>query len=131
MFNNLIESASHAREYKRRGSFLLITTATYAVLLVLGGVASIYAYDAHLEAQSLELVILLAPNEIVPEQPQPTSRPDRPREISHNTPGVTERATAMLSVNHPESVPETFSTTPNKNLPLPEHGLVRFTGRDR
>ncbi|MEN3327597.1 MAG: hypothetical protein V7638_2404, partial [Acidobacteriota bacterium] len=26
MFNNLIESSSHAREYKRRGSFLLFTT---------------------------------------------------------------------------------------------------------
>ena len=55
MFNNLIESSSHAREYKRRGSFLLFTTAVYAVLLVLGGVASIYAYDAHLEEQSLEI----------------------------------------------------------------------------
>ena len=37
MFNNLIESSSHAREYKRRGSFLFFTTAVYAVLLVLGG----------------------------------------------------------------------------------------------
>ena len=131
MFNNLIESTSHAREYKRRGSFLLFTTAIYAVLLVLGGVASIYAYDAHLEEQNLEIVMLLPPQEIVTEQPEPTSRPDRPRETSHNEPGVTERATAMLSVNHPEVVPTDISTAPNKNLPLPETGLVRFTGQDR
>lgn len=131
MFNNLIESSSHAREYKRRGSFLLFTTGVYAVLLVLGGVASIYAYDAHLEEQSLEIVTLLPPQELVPEQPEPTSRPDRPRETSHNEPGITERATAMLSVNHPEVVPDNVSTAPNKNLPLPETGLVRFTGRDR
>ena len=58
MFNNLIESSSHAREYKRRGSFLLFTTATYLVLIAIGGVASIYAYDAHLEARSTELELL-------------------------------------------------------------------------
>src|SRR6185503_19346016 len=130
MFNNLIESSSHAREYKRRGSFLFFTTAVYAVLLVLGGVASIYAYDARLEEQSLEVVTLLPPQEIVSEQPQPASHPDRPRETSHDT-GVPERATAMLSVNHPEVVPPTVSTTPNKNLPLPESGPVRIGDQDR
>ncbi len=132
MFNNLIESSSHAREYKRRGSFLLFTTGVYAVLLVLGGVASIYAYDAHLEEQNLEIITLLPPQEIVPEQPQPTSRPDPPRQTAHNEFGVTERATAMLSVNHPEVVPTAISTAPNKNLPLPEHGgPIAFTDRDR
>ena len=131
MFNNLIESSSHAREYKRRGSFLLFTTGVYAVLLVLGGVASIYAYDAHLEQQSLENVTLLTPQEIVPEQPQTTSRPNQPRETSRNDSGVPERATPMLSVNHPEIVPPNVSTTPNKNLPLPETGPVRIGNQDR
>lgn len=131
MFNNLIESSSHAREYKRRGSFLLFTTSVYAVLLVLGGVASIYAYDARLDEQSLEIITLLPPVEVVPEQSQPVSRPNQPRETSRNDSGVTERATAMLSVNHPEVVPPNISTTPNKNLPLPETGIVAFTGRDR
>src|SRR6185295_727883 len=98
MFNNLIESSSHAREYKRRGSFLLFTTGVYAVLLLLGGVASIYAYDAHLEEQSLEVTILLPPQEIVPDRPETTSPPNHPRETSHNDTGVTERAIAMLSV---------------------------------
>jgi len=131
MFHNLIESSSHAREYKRRGSFLLFTTGVYAVLLVLGGVASIYAYDARLEEQSLKVVPLLPPQEIVPEQPQQPTHPDRPRETSHNDTGVPERAVAMLSVNHPEVVPPAVGTTPNKNLPLPETGPVRITDRDR
>jgi protein TonB len=133
MFNNLIESTSHAKEYKRRGSFVLFTTGVYAVLLLLGGVASIYAYDAHLEAQTtqLEIISFVPPQEIVPEQPEPTSRPDRPRENSRNETGIPERATAMLSVNHPEIVPENISTTPNKNLPLPESGPVVIRGRDR
>src|ERR1051325_4082353 len=58
MFNNLIESSSHAREYKRRGSFLLFTTGVYAVLLLLAGVASIYAYDARLEEQTTQLELI-------------------------------------------------------------------------
>ena len=41
MFTNLIESTSHAREFKRRGSFVLFTSATYALLFVVAGVASI------------------------------------------------------------------------------------------
>ena len=131
MFNNLIESSSHTREYKRRGSFLLFTTGIYAVLLVLGGVASIYAYDARLEEQNLEIVTLLPPVEVVPAQPEPVSRPNQPRETSHNDSGITERATAMLSVNHPEVVPPNVSTAPNVNQPLPDHGTYAVTGRDR
>jgi TonB family protein len=131
MFNNLIESSSHAREYKRRGSFLLFTTGVYAILLVLGGVASIYAYDARLEEQSLEIVRLLPLVEVVPAQPEAVSRPNQPRENSRNDSGVTERATAMLSVNHPEVVPPEISTAPNVNKPLPDHGIYAVTGRDR
>jgi len=131
MFNNLIESSSHAREYKRRGSFLLFTTGVYAMLLVLGGVASIYAYDARLEEQNLEIITLLPPVEVVPAQPEPVSRPNQPRETSRNDSGVTERATAMLSVNHPEVVPPDISTTPSVNKPLPETGSYVITGRDR
>jgi protein TonB len=101
------------------------------VLLLLGGVASIYAYDAHLEQQSLEVVTLLPPREIVPEQPEPTSRPDRLRETNHNETGIPERAVPMLSVNHPESVPVFISTGPNKNKPLPETGPVRIGSQDR
>jgi len=131
MFNNLIESSSHTREYKRRGSFLLFTTGIYAVLLVLGGVASIYAYDARLEEQSLEIVTLLPPVEVVPAQPEAVSRPNQPRETSRNDSGITERAVAMLSVNHPEVVPPNVSTAPNINKSLPDHGTYAVTGRDR
>jgi protein TonB len=131
MFNNLIESTSHAKEFKRRGSFLLFTTATYLVLFVVIGVVSIYAYDARLEEQSLEVVTLLPPVDMVPTiDVAPAAHPDRPRD-TNNTNTVPERAVAMLSVNHPESVPPTVGTTPNKNMVLPEHGTVAITGRDR
>ena len=131
MFNNLIESTSHAKEFKRRGSFLLFTCATYCLLFVITGVASIYAYDARLEEQNLEVITLLPPQEIAPiVDVAPAAHPDRPRNTS-NANTLPERAIAMLGVNHPESVPPTVGTTPNKNLPLPEYGAVKISGRDR
>src|SRR5262245_61290707 len=72
MFNNLIESSSHAQEFKRRGSFLLFTTATYLVLFVITGVVSIYAYDAHLDAQSTEWEITFVP--VAPPEAPPEVR---------------------------------------------------------
>jgi len=58
MFANLIESDSHTREFKRRSSFFLVTTAAYALILFAAGIASIYAYDARLEAQTDSLEVL-------------------------------------------------------------------------
>ena len=77
------------------------------------------------------MVILLPPVEMVPAAPEPVSRPNQPRETSRNNSGITERATAMLSVNHPEVVPPGISTAPNLNKSLPDHGIFAVTGRDR
>ncbi len=59
MFNNLIESSSHRGEFRRRGSFFLFTTASYALLFIIAGVVSIYAYDARMEDQNLELATIM------------------------------------------------------------------------
>ena len=71
MFTNLIESSSHVREFKRRGSFVLFTTATYVLLFAIAGVASIYAYDASLAKPGSDLELLsyipLQPDRVVPE----------------------------------------------------------------
>jgi TonB family protein len=76
MFNNLIESSSHAREFKRRGSFVLFTTATYVLLFIIAGVISIYAYDAQLSDPGNELELI----SYVPLQPdQPVPEPARVR----------------------------------------------------
>lgn len=126
MFTNLIESSSHAREFKRRGSFLLFTTATYVVLFVITGVISIYAYDARLEKQNLEVVILLPPQEIAPE-PQPVTPAERPQVIrdNNNESNIPTREIAMAPVDTPERTPDGVSTTPNKNLPVPQ-GIYRI-----
>ena len=121
MFNNLIESNSHAKEYKRRGSFLLFTGAVYVVLFVVTGVASIYAYDARLEEQTNELVVLLSPQAIVPErQPEPAAHPDRPRPSNTRESMVAVRTDPMLSVNRPDVVPHGVSARASTNPVLPE-----------
>src|SRR5215217_5905937 len=132
MFNNLIESTSHASEFKRRGSFLLFTTATYVVLFVVTGVISIYAYDARLEQQNLELVTLISPQDIAPApDPAPATQPNTPREPTNNPHAITERAEAMLSVNHPEVPPPTVGTVASQNPPLPDSGTYAVTGFNR
>jgi protein TonB len=130
MFTNLIESSSHAKEFKRRGSFVLFTTGTYVLLFAVTGVVSIFAYDARLEEQNLEMVTLISPLEIAPapttpEHPTVTSRPNNRDRVD-----IPERAIAMLSTNHPDVVPVGVSVVPNVNPPLPS-GPVRITGFNR
>ncbi len=132
MFNNLIESSSHLREFKRRGSFFLFTTASYALLFVITGVISIYAYDARMEDQQLELVTMMRLVDLPIVRPDlTTSRPSHPtRSSSNNNQTHYERAAAMARVDSPTVTPDKISTTPNPGLPMPTTGVVRFTGRD-
>ncbi len=107
MFNNLIESSSHAREYKRRGSFLLFTTATYLVLFSIAGVASIYAYDAHLEAQSTELQLLtFVPVRTAEAQPEVIRKTVRPATNSDKAPTRSTRTELIDSASNPHNVPD-------------------------
>jgi periplasmic protein TonB len=121
MFNNLIESNSHTKEFKRRGSFLLFTAATYVVLFVITGVVSIYAYDARLEEQSLEIVMLLPPQDIVPEAAVPKSVPDPINDRSrsrNNNEAFDVRRNPTAAVDQPQVAPVDISTKPNPDLPV-------------
>lgn len=129
MFNNLIESSSHRSEFKRRGSFFLFTTATYALLFVIAGVVSIYAYDARLEDQNTEIVTLLSPVDFSTQAPA-TSHNTTASKGNNTKQAFYERKVPMVSVAHPEIAPEKISTTPNVNLPLPDAGIIKFSGRD-
>ena len=130
MFNNLIESSSYRKEFKRRGSFILFTTATYVLLLVITGVVSIYAYDARLVDQTFEVFTMLPPVDLTPTPAAATSHSEHPRSSDTNRSTVPERQVAMLTVNHPDVVPERVSAVASPNQPLPEGGPVRITGRD-
>ena len=107
MFNNLIESSSHAKEFKRRGSFLLFTTATYVVLFVITGVVSIYAYDAHLESQSTELEIIALCRCVPEPAPQRSTRIRFVRRRTQTgTPTQSTRTVLIDSVSNPNNVPD-------------------------
>ena len=111
MFNNLIESSSHAKEFKRRGSFLLFTTGTYLVFFMITGVVSIYAYDAHLESQSTEWEITFMP--VVPEPaPKPIADTIRPASNSDRTPPTESIRTVLLDTINPNNVPPNLGTAP-------------------
>lgn len=88
MFSHLVESDVHTGELKRRGTFFLLTLAAYALLFMAGGVAGVYAYQAHIEDQNLELVALVPPEM---EERKPSEPPTIRREYTPapaNTSGV-------------------------------------------
>jgi TonB family protein len=122
MFNNLIESSSHAKEFKRRGSFLLFITATYVVLFVITGVVSIYAYDARLEEQTLEMVVTMVPVEqLAAEQQKPKPIADPPHGAKNNNGDSDIRRQPEAPVDRPDIAPEKISTAPNPNPPVRDH----------
>ena len=96
MFNNLIESSSHAREFKRRGSFVLFTTTTHALLFIVVGVISIYAYDARLEEPAGEIIMV---NPVDLEVPKSEAiRPKSAPTMGGNNGGAFVRKEAMADV---------------------------------
>jgi len=125
MFNNLIESSSHRREFRRRGSFFLFTTASYALLFVIAGVISIYAYDARMEDQNLELATIMPLVEL-----PVTTPPEAPRHVertsgSERTDNVFVRRNPTASVDQPLLTPNNISTERNPDLPVPPNSIVR------
>ncbi|MDQ6651716.1 MAG: energy transducer TonB [Acidobacteriota bacterium] len=130
MFNNLIESSSHAREFKRRGAFVLFTAVTYGVLFVITGVMTIYAYDAHLDDQNTQIITMLNPVELDAIKPTPTIHNAAPLRGNNSKQNYVEREIRMANVNRPDVAPEKTSAKPNTNLPIPDSGAYKITGRD-
>jgi protein TonB len=129
MFTNLIESSSHAQDLKRRGSFVLFTTVTYFLLFGIAGVVSIFAYDARLEDQNTDVVVMLSPFDL----PAPTVAPahnDGPQRTPSLRNELPQRAIRMSTVDTPQVVPEKISSEPNKYLPPPRTGDYQVTGHD-
>jgi protein TonB len=126
VFNNLIESSSHKEELARKGRFFLGTMAFYALLFAVGGVASIYAYDAHLENQSLEIVTLLPP--IVETPPADTPHETRPSAPNRSTDRMTDvRRVLMATVDTPALTPDRVSSE-RSNTPPVRPGIPTVRG---
>jgi protein TonB len=128
MFNNLVESDLHKKENARRSWFFLGTLAAYALFLMIAGVASIYAYDAHLEEQTNEYIVTFIP----PVQPAeaPSQRNTETRTSIADTRRIAERAQPIARINDSTKPPDEISSAPLKVRELPAVGPVAITGRD-
>jgi protein TonB len=136
MFTNLIESESHRKEFKRRSSFFLATVAAYALILFAAGIASIYAYDARLEAQSNSLEILNWVPPVPPTPARPTHEPP-PRLIRRTAPSsapvdrnarVQERTVAVAPTNDPTKAPDQIGVTASPVPPVTD--VFRLSNRN-
>ncbi len=121
MFNNLIESDLHVADLKRRGTFLFATMALYALLIAAAGVGSIYAYDAHLDNQSLEMtaVVTMLPKQAAQPKnlPEPSaSHRQRASAIADNTAQVPMRTIRQGNVTDMTKVPTEVAVAGN-NVP--------------
>ncbi|CAN5791260.1 hypothetical protein BH18ACI4_BH18ACI4_25800 [soil metagenome] len=125
MFENLVESSSHKDDLSRKGSFILVTVAVYAVLGVAFFVAGIYWYDAHLENQNLDLITLVAPVPVPPQQNQP-DKPDAPKptKVEQN---VDVRRELIADVSRTELVPKEISAKAS-DVPPVRRGIVTQIG---
>jgi periplasmic protein TonB len=117
MFTHLVESESHLEDLKRRGIFVFGTLIFYALLFAVGGVFSIYAYNAHMESQSLELQTFLPPVELRPVAPAAPDETSRPATRS-NDDTVDTRRELFADVDRPNLAPPDVSSRPPTSPPV-------------
>lgn len=125
MFTNLIESDSHAKEFKRRSSFFAATVAVYTLFLFAAAVAGVLTYDAQVEAQTNDLEILewippVKPNvdRPKPSTPRPVSRPRATNAPIDPNLKVPVRTNPTASVTDPLKAPDTIGTSASTEPPV-------------
>lgn len=128
MFNNLVESHAHTADLKRRGSFIIATTLAYALLIAAAGVGSIYAYEAHVDNQNLELTALvtMVPLAAAPPKTQPERSNNQPRAAanSNNTSARVPMRTVLESaVTDMRKIPDKLSATGSNIPPAPPNAV--------
>src|SRR5678815_1029076 len=127
MFDNLVESSSHKGDISRKGSFILVTSVVYAVLGLAFFVAGIYWYDAHLENQSLDLITLVAPVPVPPQQNQPEKQDvAKPQKVEQN---VDVRRELIADVSRTELVPKEISAKAS-DIPPVRRGVTTVLGTE-
>lgn len=125
MFDNLVESSSHRGDISRKGSFILVTVAVYAVLGTAFFVAGIYWYDAHLENQNLDLITLVAPVPVPPQAKQPEKEDaPKPTKVEQN---VDVRRELIADVSRTELVPKEISAKAS-DVPPVRRGVITQIG---
>jgi protein TonB len=124
MFDYLVESGSHAEDVRRKGSFLLITTAIYLVLGVVLFVAGIMMAPAYIDASSLELTSLIAPVPAPPAAKQEEA--PKPEKVNINQ-NVDVRKQLIADVSRADIVPEKVSNKAS-DIPPVRKGVLTIQG---
>jgi protein TonB len=125
MFENLVESGSHKEDLSRKGSFLLVTTAIYGLLILTFVVATIWFTVAEMDTSDLELTTLVAPVPV----PPPANEP--PKEVKQVKPeaNVDVRKALIAEVSRADLVPEKI-TTKALEVPPVRKGVTTVVGTE-
>lgn len=114
MFANLIESGSHKGVYARSGKFFLGTLTIYALAFLAIGVGSIYAYNAHIDNDNLQLISLVTPIESPEVQPVQNRTQSRPAgSTSNNSKAVVVRTPPTMVTTDSRMIPDKVSVAPS------------------
>ena len=127
MFEHLVESGSHKEDLSRKGSFLVVTAAIYAVLIVTFLVAGIWFTVAQLDTSDLELITLVDPVQVVQvqaEAPKQEQAKQVPKEQN-----VDVRKQMIADLSHAELVPEHPSVKPLIEPPV-RKGVQTIQGNE-
>jgi protein TonB len=124
MFDNLVESGSHKQDVARKGSFILITLAVYAVLIVAAAIAGIMLATANIDQQTLELTALIAPVPVQQQQQQKEAPKPEKLNVDKN---VDVRKELIADVTRTDLVPKTISAKAS-DIPPVRKGVVTMQG---
>jgi periplasmic protein TonB len=116
MFTHLVESATHSGESRRRGLFFLGALGFYSIAFAAIGVGGVLAYDARLDQQSLELVSVVQPVEMLPVE-RPPIAPASPSKPNTNSVPVPTRTSEPPS-SDPTLAPKGVAVTTNQPPPV-------------
>src|SRR5260370_107767 len=124
MFDNLVESGSHKQDVTRKGSFILITLAVYAVLIVAAAIAGMMFATANIDQQTLELTALIAPVPV--QQQQKQQEQPKPEKVNLDK-NVDVRRELIADVTRTDLVPKTISAKAS-DVPPVRKGVVTMLG---
>jgi len=126
MFDNLVESGSHNNDLARKGSFVLITLAVYAVVLLAAFVGGIWWATANIDQQTLELTALIAPVPVPQNKVETKAEAPKPEkmDISKN---VDVRKELIADVTRTDLVPKEISAKAS-DVPPVRKGVVTMQG---
>jgi protein TonB len=126
MFENLVESGSHSKDVARKGSFILVTLAIYAVLLLAAFVAGIWWATANIDQQTLELTALIAPVPVPQQQQQQKQEAPKPEKVNINQ-NVDVRRELIADVTRTDLVPKEISAKAS-DVPPVRRGVATALG---